>query len=178
MKKVLALTLRVTLRVTLCVFLLTALCGCADAPARPETNLEFWIAENVDGTDFSGYRQRYGIMGGREYYGSGYVPTVDGNGEQRDPEHCVIYTVTSYPDYSSGRQHVTRITITDPAVSVYGICVDSSAAEVAAAMERGGFRLREGEGGVTYVKGRFSVRFSEGCIVIAAEVSNRLGIQF
>lgn len=50
MKKVLTLTLCVTL----CVFLLTALCGCAGTPASPETNLEFRIAENVDGTDFSG----------------------------------------------------------------------------------------------------------------------------
>ncbi|MBP3386956.1 MAG: hypothetical protein J6L23_00325, partial [Clostridia bacterium] len=69
--------------------------------SQPITNLEFWIAENVDDVDFSKYQIKYGIMGGTEYYGTGYVPTVDEYGQQVDPEHCVIYTVTSYPDYAN-----------------------------------------------------------------------------
>ena len=28
--------------------------------AKPETNLEFWIAENVDNVDFSKYQEKYG----------------------------------------------------------------------------------------------------------------------
>ena len=84
-------------------------------PSRPVTNLEFWIGENVDEVDFSGFQEKYGLFGGREYYGTDYVPTFDEDGMTIDPEHCVIYTVTSYPDYSSNEQHITGITITDQA---------------------------------------------------------------
>ena len=65
--------------------------------SQPLTNLEFWIAQNVDNVDWSKYQEKYGIMGGREFYGTGYAPTLDEWGQQVDPEHCVIYTVTSYP---------------------------------------------------------------------------------
>ena len=68
--------------------------------SQPLTNLEFWIAQNVDNVDWSKYQEKYGIMGGREFYGTGYTLTLDESGQQVDPEHCVIYTVTSYPDYS------------------------------------------------------------------------------
>ena len=66
-------------------------------PPHPVTNLEFWIGEKVGDASFSGYQEKYGLFGGREYYGTGYMPTSDGN-RQVDPEHCVIYTVTSFPD--------------------------------------------------------------------------------
>jgi hypothetical protein len=82
-------------------------------------------AANVT-VDFSDYQEKFGLMGGREYYGSGYIPTTNENGEQIDPEHCVIYTVTSYPDYSSGKSHITRIAITDPAVELFGLTLNSS----------------------------------------------------
>ena len=59
------------------LLLLFTLIGCSAIPEKPETDLEFWIAENVDDVDFSGRQERYGLMGGREYYGSGYVPTTD-----------------------------------------------------------------------------------------------------
>ena len=113
MKKILALVLVMILIVSMCA------CNNAQLPnddtkqsqsevtqqtqnndlSQPITNLEFWIAENVDDVDFSKYQIKYGMMGGTEYYGTGYVPTVDEYGQQIDPEHCVIYTVTSYPDY-------------------------------------------------------------------------------
>ena len=79
-----------------------------------DTNLEFWIAENVDKVDFSNYQEKFGLMGGREYYGTGYLPSTNENGEQIDPEACVVYTVTSYPDHISNKKYITRITITDP----------------------------------------------------------------
>ena len=41
----------------------------------PNTNLEFWITENVDDVDWSNYQMKYGMMGGNMYYGTGYVPT-------------------------------------------------------------------------------------------------------
>ena len=44
------------------------------------TNLEFWIAESVDSVDFSKLQEKYGMLGCREYYGTGYVPTIDEEG--------------------------------------------------------------------------------------------------
>ena len=64
--------------------MLISLVGCSpNKLAKPETNLEFWIAENVDDVDFSKYQEkyRYGFMGsGRQYYGTGYTPATDENG--------------------------------------------------------------------------------------------------
>jgi large subunit ribosomal protein L4 len=106
------------------------------------------------------------------------VTTTDENGEQRDPEYCVIYTVTSYPDYSSGKSHITRISITDPEVSVYGVTLTSSAEDIKNALTEAGFSVTEKNGGVRGEKGRFSVSFSADSIYIHADVSNRFGIQF
>ncbi len=167
------------LSVFLCVVFLASLVGCSGSiPEKPDTNLEFWIAENVDDTDFSKYREKYGIIGGREYYGTGYIPTKNENGEQVDPEKCVIYTVTAYPDYSSGKQHITRIAITDPSVYLYGLTVGSSESDISAAMKKNGFKLKEESAILTYVKGRFSISFTNECITVNADVSNKNGIQF
>ena len=59
---------RYLLLLFLCAFLLLAVVIFAQRSVpSPETNLEFWICDNVDGFDFSEYRQRFGLMGGREY---------------------------------------------------------------------------------------------------------------
>lgn len=148
-----------------------------DVPS-PETNLEFWICDNVDGFDFSEYQPRFGLMGGQEYYGKGYVPTIDENGMQIDPAHCVIYTVTAYPDYASGKSHITRITITDPAIHIWGLTVDASSTDIMTVMEQNGFRHSTTDFGLTYTRGDISIRFSKGCITVSAEVTNIFGIQF
>ena len=164
----------------LSLLLLISLAGCSRKLAKPETNLEFWIAENVEDVDFSAYQQRYGLMGGREYYGEGYMPTLDENGEQIDPEECVIYTVTKYPDYTSRNSHITRILITDPNVTVYGLTINSSNEDIKSTMENNGFRMKEigNMGNVEWVKGKFSIRFSEDSIGIGVEVSNFWKVQF
>ena len=116
----------------LVLILIISVSACDNQPthsndlSQPITNLEFWIAENVDDVDFSKYQIKYRMMGGTEYYGTGYVPTVDEYGQQVDPEHCVIYTVTSYPDYANKEQHITHIYITDPKIEFYGITLNSS----------------------------------------------------
>ena len=144
----------------------------------PETNLEFWICDNVDGFDFSEYQPRFGLMGGWEYYGKGYVPSIDEDGIQIDPAHCVIYTVTAYPDYASGKQHITRITITDPNIQIWGLTVDASSTDIMTVMEQHGFRHSITDIGLTYRRGNISIRFSKGCITVSAEVTNFFGIQF
>ena len=148
-------------------------------PARPTTNLEFWIGDNVDEVDFSGYQEKYGLFGGREYYGTGYVPTQDEGGMQTNPELCVIYTVTSFPDYSSGKSAVTRIYITDPSVEFYGISLKSSFEDFERLIKKQGFEItRSGETHCTAEKGKYSVTFTKEYIQLRADVSNILGIQF
>ena len=144
---------------------------------KKDTNLEFWIAENVENVDFTNYQEKFGLMGGREYYGTGYVPTTNENGEQVDPEVCVIYTVTAYPDYISNKSHITHIYITDPIVTVYGLTLTSSADEVKTIMKSQGF-TKSKERNNTYTKGKVSISFSKESIRINVKVSNLFGIQF
>ena len=176
-----------TLTAILAVILLFTLFGCGEKGVeRPETNLEFWICDNADDIDLSNCKERYGIMGGREYYGSAYTPTINEDGTQTDPEKCVIYTITSYPDYSDKTQHITRITITDPAVNVFGLTVKSSADEIITTMENFGFKIVEtGAGwnpdnpyGLLFKKGKINFNFLDNCIRITADVSNKSGTTF
>ena len=144
---------------------------------KKDTNLEFWIAENVENVDFTNYQEKFGLMGGREYYGTGYVPTTNENGEQVDPVECVIYTVTAYPDYISNISHITSIYITDPSVTVYGLTLTSSADEVKTIMKSNGFKKSKDRNN-TYTKGKVSISFSEEFIRINVKVSNLFRIQF
>jgi hypothetical protein len=154
------------------------LSSCTSHPIEPEHDLEFWITQNVDDFDFSSHQPKYGIMGGWEYYGTGYVPTLDENGQQVDPEHCVIYTVTNYPDYSSNSLCVTRITITDPAVKVYGLSMTSTPEEIRSNMTAAGFTVTESGTALKAEKDNLRFTFSMDAIIVSAEVTNRLGIVF
>ncbi len=167
---------RILFTMVVLALLLTVFSSCGRRLSAPEHDLEFWIAENVDDFDFSNHQQKYGIMGGREYYGIGYVPTLDENGQQVDPEHCVIYTVTNYPDYSNNSRHVTRITITDPAVRVYGLSISSSAEEIKSVMSAEGFTVTESGTALRAEKDNFLFTFSRDAIKINAEVTNHFGI--
>ena len=152
------------------------LSSCTSHPIESEHDLEFWITQNVDDFDFSSYQQKYGIMGGWEYYGTGYVPTLDENGQQVDPEHCVIYTVTNYPDYSSNSLHITRITITDPAVKVYGLSMTSTHEDIRSTMTAEGFTVTESGTALKAEKDNLRFTFSKDAITISAEVTNLFGI--
>ena len=146
---------------------------------RPDTNLEFWIAQNVDNVDFSKHQEKYGIMGGREFYGTGYTPTLDERGEQVDPEYCVIYTITSYPDYSDNAQHVTSIHITDPAIVVYGLTLNSSFDEFESVVIGEGFVISgSDENYISAQKSKFSVFITKESIRISVEVENKTGMVF
>ena len=152
------------------------LSSCTSHPIEPEHDLEFWITQNVDDFDFSSYQPKYGIMGGWEYYGTGYVPTLDENGQQVDPEHCIIYTVTNYPDYSSNSRHITRITITDPAVKVYGLSMTSTHEEIRSTMTAEGFTVTESGTALKAEKDNLRFTFSNDAIIVSAEVTNHFGI--
>lgn len=157
--------------------------GCSNKLEKPETNLEFWIAENVDNVDFSSYQEkhRYGYMGpGRSYYGKNYTPTVDEEGKQVDPEVYVIYSVSPYPDHTSRKNHITGIDINDPSIVVYGLTVNSTEAEIEETMESNGFSSVEigNNGDIEWVKDKYHVSFLEGHIYINVEVSNFWKIQY
>lgn len=145
----------------------------------PNTNLEFWITENVDDVDWSNYQMKYGMMGGNMYYGTGYVPTLDEYNQQVDPEQCVIYTVTSYPDYSNKAQHITYIEITDPSIVFYGLSLNSTDEEIMEIMGNMDFVFQE-LGGDTLVakKGKYTFSFSPSTITIRVNVTNKTGIIF
>ena len=147
--------------------------------SQPITNLEFWIAENVDDVDFSKYQIKYGMMGGTEYYGTGYVPTVDEYGQQVDPEHCVIYTVSSYPDYANKEKHITHIYITAPQIEFYGITLNSSFEEFEYYIQSQGFEItHSNENSRTAGKGKYSVTITKEWIRIRVDVENKDGIVF
>lgn len=110
--------------------LLLSLSSCSVGKKVPEmpkdTNLEFWITQDVSGTDFSKHHEIIGWFGARQYYGSGYQPVFDENGYEADPEYYVKYLITAWPDYADGGSYITLIEFNDPKVTVYGLTVDSS----------------------------------------------------
>ena len=168
---------------SLVIVLIFTLNGCktedANGLRRPKTNLEFWIAENVDDVDFSKYQEKYGLFGGREFYGTGYVPTTDENGFQVDPEHCVLYTVTSYPDYSDKEQHITRIHITDPEIEFYGISLNSSLEDFEYYIKKQGFEITYSNYiQSTAKKDKYSITFTKWWIAIRVDVENKYGCDF
>ena len=146
---------------------LFAMVGCTDNKVldKPEdTSLEFWVAQDV-------------------YYGKGYQPAeiIEGS-EVLAPEHCVIYTVSPYPDYSSGGQFVTRIAITDPQISVYGITCDSTLQDFDATFENWGCTIQD-KGLIhiaTYGKVKIALAsYDENKeLTVWVEVTNKQGIDF
>ena len=176
MKKLIAVIFVFVLTLTLICF--TYSCSNKDL-SQPVTNLEFWIAENVDDVDFSAYQEKYGMFGGKQYYGTGYLPTTDEYGHQVDPEHCVIYTITSYPDYSDKEKHITTIYITDPKIEFYGITVNSSFNDFEYCIQKQGFKITSSnENHRTAEKGKYSITISKESIRIRVDVANKYNIHF
>lgn len=148
-------------------------------PHHPVTNLEFWIGDRVETADFSEYVEKHGLFGGRQFYGTGYVPTLDHSGMQQDPAHCVLYTVTSFPDYSSNKKHVTDIYITDPSVEFYGISLNSSHKDFERLIKEQGFKITDTNANHhTAKRGKYTVVFTKDSIQIHVKVRNLFRIQF
>ena len=155
-----------------------------------DTTLEFWITEDVKDKEWSGHDEIRGWMGAREFLGSGYKKTQGEDGSDQHPDHYVSYVITAWPDYADGGQFVTDITITDPAVTVYGLTIGSTYEEFDAVFEPLGYELSWGEGAIkTRVATKDGITFRLTCAVdgnpdvvpvfrISAEVTNREGIVF
>ena len=144
---------------------------------NPHTYLEFWIVERVKKGDFKDCSPKYGMFGGDQYYGSEYIPEITEGNMQIDPEYCVIYTVTAYPDYMFNNRFVTGIYITDPKIEIYGLTINSSKVDIIKTLKKKGFIIKEGNG-VIAKRGKFTINFYDNSISIRAEKSNIMGIQF
>lgn len=161
-------------------------------PSKPsDTELEFWIVENVDGINWAGHDIPYGMFGGEAYLGKNYPLELSDEGAQI-PKEFVIYTVTSWPDYSDNSEYITEIEITDPAISVYGLTINSSFTEFDNTFHKQGYRIdiekneywenhQATKNGITFslMSDGYSAGSKSGPIfTISAKVTNRENIDF
>ena len=149
------------------------------SPPKPkDTTLEYWICDDVSSVDWGGHDEITGWMGAQEFLGKGYH--IGARGER--PNVRVSYLLTAWPDYADGGQYVTTIEITDPAVSVYGLTVESEPAEFEQVMMSMGYKVERTDNGFQRaVRDGFTFSIHRGDtpkFVISAEVSNREGICF
>ncbi len=160
-------------------------------PDKPEdTALEFWITENVEGVNWDEYKEVGPMYGAKEYFGKGYERAYRDSGEKQSP--YVSYLITAYPDYADGGQYITKIEITDPTVTVYGLTINSPFEEFDSLFQGKGYELhitgnkywqehQAEKNGITFSlkAGIFNVADREDKVfTISALVSNREGICF
>lgn len=144
-------------------------------PSPEDTTLEYWICDDAAKIDWSGHQEVLGIMGGREFLGSGY---------HLEDTARVLYTLTAWPDYADGGSYITRIRITDPAVSVYGLTVNADFQAFREVFTSMGFRVEPAEdfpGVIRATLNGFTVTLLTGDtpeLIVSAHVTNRQGIQY
>lgn len=148
-------------------------------PPKPEdTILEFWICDNGALVDWKGHDEIGGWMGAQEFLGKGYH--LNEQGER--PHVRVSYILTAWPDYADGGRYITTIEITDPAVSVYGLTIESEPAEFERVMTAMGYKVESlADGLQKAVRDDFTFSLYHGNtpeLSISAEVSNRDGIVY
>ena len=155
-------------------FLLTS-CSNLHIKKPEDTNLTFWITQEVsyDEMKESGCTVIPGWFGATEYLDGKYQK--DENEYQSIPKVHVTYLVQSYPDASSGNSTITRIEITDPEITVYGLTINSSEEEVEERMKKvSGASKKEN----CYQIKKASFAFSEERIYISVPVTNRFHLIF
>lgn len=147
-------------------------------PERPEdTDLEFWIGQNVADVDFSAHDEVYGWFGARKYLGKGYQMRYDATGEQQYPKEYVSYLVGAFPDEADGGSFVTCIEIRDAAVQLYGLNILSAGEEFEAVFRSMAYSVEESNGTWTARKNGVTFTFRQGeYLMIRAQVTNREGI--
>ena len=148
-------------------------------PPKPaDTALEFWICDDGSQIDWGGHDEITGWMGAREFLGTGYHASEQG---ERPPVR-VSYILTAWPDYADGGCYITTIEITDPAVSVYGLTVESEPEEFERVMISMGYEIESVENSLQRaVRDGYTVsvyRSDTPKLCISAEVGNREGICF
>ncbi len=162
------------------IALVLSLSACKYLDKPKDTNLEFWITQRVSSESLhdNGYTFVPGVFGASMFYGSGYSPVEDEEGNLKTPDIYVVYTITGYPDIT-GKETITEIVITDPTVTVYGLTMGSSEDEINQKMKKLGFKkktLYSGEH--TYNKNNCSFAFSQTSIYIIANATNMFHVVF
>lgn len=148
-------------------------------PPKPQdTALEFWICDDGSQVDWREHDEIGGWMGAREFLGKDYHA-----GEQGErPPVRVSYLLTAWPDYADGGNYITTIEVTDPAVSVYGLTVESGPAEFERVMTSVGYEVEWVTDSLQRaVRDGFTFSIYRGdapAFCISAQVGNRKGIVF
>lgn len=90
------------------------------------------------------------------------------------PDVYVCYYASGYPD-ALDPYCVTRIEITDPAINVYGLTLNSTAETIKETMLSHGFRELDNE---SYAKNNVAFSFSKSRIHINAPSTNKQGVVY
>lgn len=155
-------------------------------PRPEECTLDFWINENVDEVDFSGYTKGEDLSafdfsgysqlekqkGDEKYIGSKYSTEALEDGGIAYPAACVEYTVSQN---TNGNKVISKIEITDPEVSIYGISTNSSFNDFDKVFTGLGYRVRiAGEHGELYwvEKDGIKITFEENRIMLMVVEKN------
>ena len=150
-----------------------------------DTNLEYWITERVSGQQLldNGCTYLPGWFGAEEYLDSKYEPIQEEGRMATAPDIHVTYLITGYPDTLDDRA-ITRISITDPTITVYGLTMNSSSEDIVNRMKQvGGKKLDSGEATddnehYSYLIGNCTFIFSKVSIYISAPVTNKYNVVY
>lgn len=142
-----------------------------------DTNLAFWITEEVSASDFDDCTFLPGGFGVDCYLDSRYIGIdEDDGGMVSAPDIAVVYHVTGYPDLIDSKA-VTMINITDPDIFVYGLTMLSLLDDVTSTMVERGFKVNQ-ENEHIFVKKNIRFSFGSQGINIYAEKTNKTGIVY
>ena len=137
----------------------------------------------IEEADFSGYGiiPGFGVTG---YYDKKYG---DWEADMDAVSACYVrYDVTAYPDYMSGEQYVTGISVTDPEISVYGYSVGDDSETYKTFLQEKGFKLYEDDLQIKRLeKDKVKLRYSVNpetqsitSIAVEVDVTNQCGVVF
>ena len=159
-----------------------ALCGCSTFYLKKpsDTNLEFWITERVETQKLKDKDCTLlpGWFGAEEYLDHRYVADTSGEMAKAPAVH-VTYLLSGYPD-AKDKWAVTRIHITDPEITVYGLTMQSTHTEIEDRMVDMTDEFRYSEVNdvqhVSFHVGKCVFDFSSAEIRIAVPTTNEEGI--
>ena len=147
---------------------------------KTETDLEFFILDDVANADLSEFQEIYGGFGASRYAPKRYGIPEGSIKEQQLPDQCVVFIVSAWPDYADGGAFVTDITITDPKVRLFGLTVDSTAEEFIEKCELLGYKkadnIDEAERTARGIKEYACVQTKDGKYSIALEKTSELAV--
>lgn len=147
-------------------------------PKPDDTNLELWITEKITSDKLENLTLVPGMFGGDVYLGSAYSIKEDGMLSPL-PQIYVAYHITGYPDTTSQDKAVTRIEITDPEITFYGITLNSETKQIETAMKNEKFDVSYNEQGyLNASKKSVNFVFYKNSIRITATVTNSQNVQY